>query len=138
MRREKRRRLSEALEAFFTTPLDDALERHFHRDPRDEAVRLFHEVTTRVPAYRTFLADHDVDPLTVRGFADFERLPIVTKQNYLQRHPLPDLCRDGRLDDCDMIAVSSGSTGAPTFWPRFVADELGIARRFAKRHWASL
>ena len=130
MRREKRRRLSEALEAFFTTPLDDALERHFHRDPRDEAVRLFHEVTTRVPAYRTFLADHDVDPLTIRGFADFERLPIVTKQNYLQRHPLPDLCRDGRLDDCDMIAVSSGSTGVPTFWPRFVADELGIARRF--------
>jgi phenylacetate-CoA ligase len=130
MRREKRRRLSEALEAFFTTPLDDALERHFHRDPRDEVVRLFHEVTTRVPAYRTFLADHDVDPLTIRGFADFERLPIVTKQNYLQRHPLPDLCRDGRLDDCDMIAVSSGSAGVPTFWPRFVADELGIARRF--------
>ena len=130
MRREKRRRLSEALEAFFSTPLDDALERHFHRDPRDEAVRLFHEVTTRVPAYRTFLADHDVDPLTVRGFADFERLPIVTKQNYLQRHPLPDLCRDGRLDDCDMIAVSSGSSGAPTFWPRFVADELAVARRF--------
>ena len=130
MRREKRRRLSEALEAFFTTPLDDALERHFHRDPRDEVVRLFHEVTTRVPAYRTFLADHDVDPVTIRGFADFERLPIVTKQNYLQRHPLPDLCRDGRLDDCDMIAVSSGSTGVPMFWPRFVADELGIARRF--------
>lgn len=130
MRREKRRRLSEALEAFFTTPLDDALERHFHRDPRDEAVRLFHEVTTRVPAYRTFLADHDVDPLTIRGFADFERLPIVTKQNYLHRHPLADLCRDGRLDDCDMIAVSSGSTGAPTFWPRGGADELAIARRF--------
>lgn len=130
MRREKRRRLSEALEAFFTTPLDDALERHFHRDPRDEAVRLFHEVTTRVPAYRTFLADHDIDPLTVRGFADFERLPITTKQNYLQRHPLPDLCRDGRLDDCDMIAVSSGSTGAPTFWPRGGADELAVARRF--------
>jgi phenylacetate-CoA ligase len=130
MRREKRRRLSEALEAFFSTPLDDALERHFHRDPRDEAVRLFHEVTTRVPAYRTFLADHDVDPLTVRGFADFERLPIITKKNYLQRHALADLCRDGRLDDCDMIAVSSGSTGAPTFWPRAAADELATARRF--------
>ena len=130
MRREKRRRLSEALEAFFTTPLDDALERHFHRDPRDEAVRLFHEVTTRVPAYRSFLADHDIDPLTIRGFADFEQLPIITKQNYLKRHPLPDLCRDGRLDDCDMIAVSSGSSGEPTFWPRFVADELRIARRF--------
>jgi phenylacetate-CoA ligase len=29
-----------------------------------------------------------------------------------------------------MLAVSSGSTGEPTFWPRFVTDELAIARRF--------
>ena len=29
-----------------------------------------------------------------------------------------------------MVAVSSGSTGQPTFWPRSVADELAIARRF--------
>jgi phenylacetate-CoA ligase len=29
-----------------------------------------------------------------------------------------------------MIAVSSGSTGEPAFWPRSFADELGIARRF--------
>ena len=31
---------------------------------------------------------------------------------------------------CDMVAVSSGSTGQPTFWPRSVADELAVARRF--------
>jgi phenylacetate-CoA ligase len=29
-----------------------------------------------------------------------------------------------------MIAVSSGSTGEPCFWPRFVTDELEIAARF--------
>lgn len=29
-----------------------------------------------------------------------------------------------------MIAVSSGSTGTPAFWPRFVTDELAIAVRF--------
>lgn len=29
-----------------------------------------------------------------------------------------------------MIAVSSGSTGQPTFWPRFFSDELQIATRF--------
>ena len=29
-----------------------------------------------------------------------------------------------------MIAASSGSTGKPTFWPRFITDELQIATRF--------
>jgi phenylacetate-CoA ligase len=29
-----------------------------------------------------------------------------------------------------MIAVSSGSTGKPTFWPRFLSDELQVATRF--------
>jgi phenylacetate-CoA ligase len=29
-----------------------------------------------------------------------------------------------------MIAVSSGSTGEPAFWPRFVSDELAVAWRF--------
>jgi phenylacetate-CoA ligase len=130
MRKEQRRRVTEALDAFFTTPLGDVLERHFHHDPREEAVRLFHAVAASVPAYRAFLAEHDVDPASVRAYADFEELPVVTKQNYLLRHPLPDLCRDGRLDECDMIAVSSGSTGKPAFWPRFVADELEVARRF--------
>ena len=31
---------------------------------------------------------------------------------------------------CDFIAVSSGSTGQPRFWPRFLSDELSIATRF--------
>ena len=46
------------------------------------------------------------------------------------RHPLAQLCRGGRLESCDFIAVSSGSTGEPTFWPRFLSDELPIAARF--------
>ena len=83
-----------------------------------------------MPAYRAFLREHGVDPGQVRTFEDFERLPLITKANYHSRYPLPDLCRQGRLDDCDMVAVSSGSTGQPTFWPRSASDELAIARRF--------
>ena len=93
-------------------------------------VELFHRVAVSVPAYRAFLREHGVDPGEVRTFADFERLPLMTKDNYHRRYPLPDLCRDGRLDDCDMVAVSSGSTGQPTFWPRSVTDELAVAARF--------
>jgi phenylacetate-CoA ligase len=66
----------------------------------------------------------------VRSFDDFSKLPLLTKSNYLSQHPLADLCRAGTLEGCDMVAVSSGSTGQPTFWPRTVHDELLIARRF--------
>jgi phenylacetate-coenzyme A ligase PaaK-like adenylate-forming protein len=99
-------------------------------DPRERVVELFHRVVTSVPAYRAFLRDHGVDPGAVRTFADFQRLPLLTKENYHRRYPLPELCRDGRLDGCDMIAVSSGSTGQPTIWPRSVTDELAVAARF--------
>src|SRR5215467_1015546 len=80
-------------------------------DPRERAVWLFHQVAASVPAYRAFLRDKGIDPGAVRTFADFQRLPLLTKENYHRRYPLPELCRDGRLDRCDMIAVSSGSTG---------------------------
>lgn len=93
-------------------------------------MRLFHKTADSVPAYSAFLAEHNIDAAAVRKFSDFQKLPMVTKQNYLQRHPLPDLCRNGSLAACDMVAVSSGSTGKPTFWPRFVTDELSIATRF--------
>ena len=99
-------------------------------DPRQQAVELFHRVAVSVPAYRAFLREHGVEPGEVRTFADFERLPLMTKENYHRRYPLPDLCRQGRLDGCDMVAVSSGSTGQPTFWPRSVTDELAVAARF--------
>jgi phenylacetate-CoA ligase len=91
---------------------------------------LFAEVAASVPAYGAFLRERGVDPAEVRSLADFRRLPLTDKDSYHRRYPLPQLCRGGRLDGCDLVAVSSGSTGAPTIWPRSMADELAIARRF--------
>lgn len=93
-------------------------------------VELFHRVVGSVPAYRDFLGRNGVDPAGVRTVADFERLPLLTKENYHRQYALPLLCRGGRLAGCDMVAVSSGSTGEPTFWPRFLTDELTVAARF--------
>ncbi|MEZ0072468.1 phenylacetate--CoA ligase family protein [Planotetraspora sp. GP83] len=99
-------------------------------DPRDEVVELFQRVARTVPAYAEFLRAHDVDPGTIRTFDDFAGLPLTTKDTYTRRYALPGLCRDGRIGD--MIAVSSGSTGEPSFWPRSAADEIVIAERFAQ------
>ena len=97
-------------------------------DPREHVVRLFHEVAETVPAYREFLRERDIDPATIRGYDDFVRLPLLDKTNYTRRYPLPHLCRNGVLSE--MIAVSSGSTGEPSFWPRSAHDERVIAARF--------
>ena len=99
-------------------------------DAPKAAIRLFHQVATTVPAYQQFLQAEGIDPASIRTFADFKSLPLTTKANYLQQHSLAALCRHGRLEQCDLIAVSSGSTGSPTFWPRFLTDEFQVAARF--------
>jgi phenylacetate-CoA ligase len=94
------------------------------------ALDLFHDAARTVPAYAAFLRSAGVDQGAIRSAADFDRLPLLTKDNYLRRYSLPELCRDGRLDGCDLVAVSSGSSGAPTVWPRSVLDERVVAARF--------
>jgi phenylacetate-CoA ligase len=99
-------------------------------DPGEHALEIFRSAAERVPAYRRFLAAHGVDAEQVRTLDDFRRLPVTTKETYHRPNPLADLCLDGDLSGCDMLAMSSGSSGEPTVWPRFVADELGSAARF--------
>ncbi|HEY3902411.1 MAG TPA: phenylacetate--CoA ligase family protein [Streptosporangiaceae bacterium] len=94
------------------------------------ALALFHDAARSVPAYAAFLESAGVDPAAVQSAEDFNRLPMLTKDNYQRRYQLPHLCRGGRLDGCDMVAVSSGSSGTPTVWPRSVLDERAVADRF--------
>jgi phenylacetate-CoA ligase len=116
--------------------LEEFAERPPSPPPHDGAeaeaavLELFHRAAASVPAYRDFLHRHDVDPAAVTTFADFRRLPLVAKEDYQRRYALAELCRDGRLDRCDMIAVSSGSTGRPAYWPRSLLDELQVTARF--------
>jgi phenylacetate-CoA ligase len=128
--REKPERAIRALQYFLGTPLNRLLENAGASESEAAALALFRDVAKRVPAYRRFLEEHGIDPASIRNAADFSTLPLTDKANYLQRHTLADLCRDGRLESCDMMAVSSGSTGKPTFWPRFLSDELVTAVRF--------
>lgn len=94
------------------------------------ALELFQSAARDVPAYRAFLAQQGVDAASIRDIAAFRTLPVTTKDNYYRQYPLPQLCRHGQLDACDMVALSTGSTGEPAVWPRFVSDELATAARF--------
>ncbi len=95
-----------------------------------DVVDLFRRTAATVPAYRKFLAEHGIDPSAVATVSDVLGLPAVDKESYLRRYPLPELCRGGTLEGCDIVSVSSGSSGEPTIWPRSVTDELHVARRF--------
>jgi phenylacetate-CoA ligase len=119
-----------AVQRFVDTDLDHLLDERAAADPMPALLALFRRTATGVPAYAAFLRERGIEPASVRTSDDWRRLPLMTKPDYFRRHALADLCRDGALAACDMVAVSSGSTGEPTFWPRALSDELAVASRF--------
>jgi phenylacetate-CoA ligase len=118
------------LQRFLGTPLDDLLAQNARVDATAAAIAVFREAAARVPAYARFLAARGVDPAMVTDAASFARLPTPTKDDYLRPNALADLCVDGRIEPCETIAHSSGSTGEPTFFPRTVDHEATVAARF--------
>ncbi|HSS02566.1 MAG TPA: hypothetical protein VLM79_36145 [Kofleriaceae bacterium] len=119
-----------AVQRFIETDLDRLLDERAAADPGPALLELFRRTAASVPAYAAFLHERGIDPASVREAQAFDRLPLMTKAEYFRRHPLRSLCRGGSLSACDMVAVSSGSTGEPTFWPRALTDELAVAARF--------
>ncbi|NJP12451.1 MAG: phenylacetate--CoA ligase family protein [Leptolyngbyaceae cyanobacterium RU_5_1] len=120
----------DAFQTFLTTPLETTLQQHIQADDQQAILKLFQQTVATVPAYASFLCAQGVDPTSIQTIADFQQLPLTSKENYLRQYPLPQLCRQGQLERCDMIAVSSGSTGQPSFWARSLNDEFQIATRF--------
>ena len=115
---------------FIATPLDTLLVEHQSVKPENKVLSLFHRCVAEVPAYRRFLEARGVNPAEITSFSAFQKLPLMGKVDYMQAYPLPERCLGGSLRGSDRVAVSSGSTGQPTFWPRSVSHELDVAVRF--------
>lgn len=119
-----------ALERFLGTDLDSLLLPGESGDGFPEALALLRRVAEKVPAYGAMLKAAGLGPADIRSAADFARLPLLAKDNYVRRFPLGDLVEGGDLAACDFFAVSSGSTGEPMLWPRGLHHELAITQRF--------
>ncbi|MBD2075652.1 phenylacetate--CoA ligase family protein [Phormidium sp. FACHB-592] len=130
MHHPRSQHILETFQAFLTTPLAAKLRQHSQADWDKAVLDLFHQTAVTVPAYGSFLHTQGIDPATIQTIVDFQHLPLTTKDNYLRHYSLAQLCRQGQLESCDMIAVSSGSTGQPSFWARSLVDEFQIATRF--------
>ncbi|WP_374311120.1 phenylacetate--CoA ligase family protein [Dongia sp.] len=120
----------QARDHFLTTSLDDLLARGESGDGFPEAAGLLRRVAGEVPAYGQILKEKAIDPAAIRSPADFANLPLLDKANYVRRFSQDEVVFGGDRGRCDFYAVSSGSTGEPTFWPRAAADEYPVAVRF--------
>jgi phenylacetate-CoA ligase len=128
--------MNRSLNYFISTPLDQLLSGNDEAgstEPTTVEKRLLDlvEVAKRdVDAYKAVLSGIELSP-QVSSLADFkEKCPFLAKQNFINVFSLKDRCRLGDLGSLEMIHVSSGSTGQPTYWARSVADELASAMRF--------
>jgi phenylacetate-CoA ligase len=115
---------------FINTSLDGLLLEHRNINPEQKLLHLFHRCVEQVPAYRQFLALHKINPDEITSYQAFQKLPLMDKIGYMTAYPLPDRCLGGSLVEADRVAVSSGSTGLATFWPRSMVSELDVALRF--------
>lgn len=92
------------------------------------ALKLFHEMSARVPAYKEFLKQSGVNPKNIRTIKDFENVPPVNKDNYLRKFPRDKLCWDGDFKDNSwVISTTSGSTGQPFYFPRTNEQDMQYA-----------
>lgn len=120
----------DAFHRFIATPLDRLLAEHQTINPEEKVLAMFHRCAKAVPAYQKFLKAHDVSFADISSYSAFRTLPLMNKADYMKAYPLPARCFDGKLSGSDRVAVSSGSTGQPTFWPRSVKNEMDVAVRF--------
>ncbi|MHA1854084.1 MAG: phenylacetate--CoA ligase family protein [Candidatus Heimdallarchaeaceae archaeon] len=81
------------------------------------ALYTFKTASKRVPAYKKFLAEHNVDPKKIRTFQNFMALvPIMYKKDYLKKYPLDELCYGGNPHHRGLVNSSSGYTGKPVYF----------------------
>jgi len=110
--------------------LDSQLDRINTENIEEHILNLFRGTAESVPAYKKFLEENNIDAASIKSLKDFQTLPFVTKDNYIKKYPIADVCREGELANLDFVSVSSGSTGTPTFWMRDAVDEINISARF--------
>ncbi|MBI3486348.1 phenylacetate--CoA ligase family protein [Candidatus Daviesbacteria bacterium] len=91
---------------------------------KQKALKLFHSAALRVPAYKDFLKKKSIKPSLIKTFADFEKIPVTSKENYIETYSMKERCWDGQLEGMHMISTSSGTTGKPLLWPRDLISEI--------------
>ncbi|MDP3710443.1 MAG: hypothetical protein Q8R29_01830 [bacterium] len=81
-----------------------------------KALAIFRGAAKNIDAYKNFIKEHGIRPDKVNNIADFKKIPLTDKRNYLLEYELPKLFARGKIPP--MAYASSGSSGRPLFWFR--------------------
>lgn len=79
----------------------------------------FLKARKKVPAYKKFLSQHNYK-INFNGLIpNFDKLPVINKENYIKEYTIADRCKKGKIPTKGIIIdESSGSSGIPTNWVR--------------------
>src|SRR3989344_9246906 len=89
------------------------------KDQEKKLLDLFHTCSKTVKAYKEFLKKSTINPEKIKTYDDFDKVPSISKNNYLRSYPWEKLCVDGSLNRQSLVLTStSGSTGRPFYFPR--------------------
>ena len=116
---------------FFVFPISKARKilettsgEEWEKQGQKKALQVFHAAAERVPAYKDFLKKHKIKHEKIKTITDFQQVPWISKNSYLKKYPIEDLCWEGDFHRSQIVSVSSGSTGKPFLWPRDMRLEL--------------
>jgi phenylacetate-CoA ligase len=108
--------------------LQTASQKTWTDDGFSRALKLFHSMAERVPAYKDFLSKEKIDHELIKTKSDFQQIPTVDKNSYLRQYPLDALSWDGKLSEKALtVSSTSGSTGEPFYFPREHWQDLQYA-----------
>ncbi|OGE78809.1 MAG: hypothetical protein A2751_01275 [Candidatus Doudnabacteria bacterium RIFCSPHIGHO2_01_FULL_46_14] len=102
-------------------------ESFWKRAGEKRALTVFHEAARRVPAYKDFLKKNKINPQKIKTVGDFSHVPHTDKKNYVSSYPIHKRCWDEKLSESSLVAMSSGTSGEPNFWPRDGYQEFEAA-----------
>jgi len=111
----------------FDKLLRNKSEDYWNKQGEQKALRVFHESASNVPAYRDFLKKRRINPEKINSIEDFKKIPITTKENYINTYDIADRCIAGDMSHRLLVAASSGTSGAPKLWPRGTYQEFEAA-----------
>jgi phenylacetate-CoA ligase len=97
------------------------------REAEKNAVALFSEMSVGVPAYRDFLKKNRIQASKIKTAHDLREVPPTTKENYIQEYSLASRSWGGVMDGHSILAMSSGTSGDPSVWPRGSVQEKEAA-----------
>ncbi|OGM12703.1 hypothetical protein A3A76_04280 [Candidatus Woesebacteria bacterium RIFCSPLOWO2_01_FULL_39_23] len=93
---------------------------------RNNAFKVFEILRDKIPFYKEFLKEHGVEINDIKNSQDIDMLPVMTKENYLNKFGLEGLL-NGKVEDIKSFYMSSGSSGKPGVWPRLEQSNLAYA-----------